>query len=150
MGGKKKASNFVHFWPFHENRGTLFKASFVVVESEHCWVLTKGNELMPYLETKNAIIFTCLKSSVVFPSCCLALFPHYRERNQLSGCLNSWHLLSSFTSSWLGLIPLSESFAPLEGRLGPGSWIDLHTSTLPSSDNIWPCGALGFISVSSN
>ena len=74
------------------------------------------------LETDIIIIFHLLDSSVVFPSCCVVLFPQCGERSWLSCCLNPWHLLNSFSSSQMGLIPLSEFFFLLPLRGQQGGW----------------------------
>lgn len=63
--------------------------------------LTKGDEWMQRLETKNGIFPPCLNPGVVFPSCRVALFFRCGERNGLSGSLVSWHLLSQSRDSGL-------------------------------------------------
>lgn len=99
-------------------------------------------------------LFTCLNSDVVFSPCCPVLFfLHYSERNEFSGCRSggsaqqSHQLLLETHPSVRILVFFS---APLVGRLETSSWIYLHTSVLPSSDNIWQCGILGWISFPSN
>ena len=73
-----------------------------------------------------------------------------------AGCLAVWTpgicLTVSAVHRWDSF--LCRNFFPfasawLVGRLGPSFWIDLHTSILPSSDNIWQCEILGFISLHS-
>lgn len=126
-----------------------------MAESEACWVLTKGSEWMLNLETKNTILFSPAWTLMLFSflAALCFFFLHYSERNEFSGCRSggsaqqSHQLLLETHPSVRILVFFS---AALVGRLETSSWIYLHTSVLPSSDNIWQCGILGWISFPSN